>query len=80
MKCRFGDKTVGILKWAALPCVSPESDFARTMLYTRFSEKAIDRKVQELADRGYLEIGVSTSYAWLTDQGRAALAEVTCSR
>ena len=45
--------------------------------YTRacekYSHKAINVKMEELADRGYIEYGVSVRTGWLTDKGRAAL-------
>lgn len=79
MRCRFGEKTVGIFKWVALKIGTPEYEAARTTLDAAYSEKAIDRKVEELDARGYLDVHTSTRYASLTEKGRAALREVTCS-
>lgn len=39
----------------------------------RWSEKAVCRKFEELADRGYIEYGVSARTGWLTEKGQAAM-------
>lgn len=39
----------------------------------RWSEKAVNRKMEELSKRGYIEYGVSARTGWLTDKGKAAL-------
>jgi hypothetical protein len=41
----------------------------------RWSAKAVDKKFQGLVDLGYLECGVSARTGWLTDKGRAVLAQ-----
>lgn len=70
----LGEKARACLRMAALDPL----DDARWALYreasARWSEKAVCRKFEELADRGYLEFGVSARTAWLTAKGRAALA------
>ncbi len=40
----------------------------------KYSEKAVNKKMQELADRGYIECGVSARTGWLTQKGKNALA------
>lgn len=37
------------------------------------SEKLVLKKMEQLADRGYLEYGVSLRTAWLTEKGLAEL-------
>jgi hypothetical protein len=39
----------------------------------RFSEKAVNLKMLELARRGYIDYGVSARTGWLTEKGKAAL-------
>lgn len=38
-----------------------------------FSQRAVECKFAELAERGYLEYGVSVRNGWLTEKGHAAL-------
>ena len=70
---RLGEKAIACLNMAALPA----TDDTRKTLYreacARWSAKAVHLKPEELADRGYLDYGVSARTAWLTDKGRAAL-------
>lgn len=42
----------------------------------RFSEKAIICKMEDLADKGYIEYGVSARTGWLTPKGEQALRDV----
>jgi len=41
-----------------------------------YPPKVIEAKMQKLADRGFLDFGVSLRTAWLTDAGKARLAEL----
>jgi helix-turn-helix protein len=36
-------------------------------------EHLVERRMESLIDHGYLECGVSTRTAWLTDKGRSAV-------
>lgn len=38
-----------------------------------YTEKVVLTKMEKLADRGYIEYGVSARTGWLTDKGRSAL-------
>lgn len=38
----------------------------------QYSEKAVYRMFESLASRGYIEFGVSPTFGWLTEKGRAA--------
>lgn len=67
------DKALAIMRFVALPATSHERRRFYEAACARWSEKAIDRKCEELADRGYLEYGVSARTGWLTDKGRQAL-------
>lgn len=39
-------------------------------------EKRVWKKMEELADRGYLECGVSAVRPWLTEKGKLALGAI----
>lgn len=41
------------------------------------SEKLVYKKMEQLADRGYLDYGVSLRTAWLTEKGLEALSQMT---
>lgn len=42
----------------------------------KYSEKAVYRKMEKLAGRGYIEYGVSARTGWLTEKGREVLAAI----
>jgi hypothetical protein len=39
----------------------------------KFGEKVVNKKMDDLCRRGYIECGVSSVTGWLTEKGRAAL-------
>jgi hypothetical protein len=69
----MGHKTMACLTMAAL---SP-MDERRWTIYREaseaWSEKAVQRKFEELTRRGYIEYGVSERTGWLTDKGQIVL-------
>ena len=74
MHYNLGQKAVDLLRVVAMN-VSPPRTEAFDRVCGRYSEKAVVRKLEELTTRGYIEYGTSARLAWLTDKGRAALAE-----
>lgn len=46
-------------------------------LCERYSEKAVARKLDQLADKDWIDYGVSARMGWLTDEGHAVLASNT---
>lgn len=76
---RLGPKAYDCLKLADLHGRwDHEWDEHYAEICKRYSEKAVTVKLTELANRGYIEYGVSARTGWLTDKGREALAE--CER
>lgn len=73
----MGAKSLDLLRLAAMPRETNEEFQAWKLrlseLETQYSAKAVDRKMEELTDRGYTEYGVSARTGWLTDKGRQAL-------
>lgn len=75
----ISEKTQACLEMAeALHCDEKNGHANWKSLYAaaclKFSEKAINRKFEELSDRDYIDYGVSVRTGWLTDRGRAVLS------
>lgn len=72
-----GAKSLDCLRLAALT-PDPEMDSAWEVLYQRacskYSAKAVYRKLWELHRRGYVDYGISVRTARLTEKGHQALA------
>ncbi len=69
-------KAIDCLKLASIrPARSPEWSEHYAGICARYSEKAVIRKLEELADRGYVDYGVSPRVAWLTEKGEEALKD-----
>ncbi len=74
MTARLEEKALDILRFAALPVGSVQRVEAIERAAEKWSWRAIDRKTQELADRGYVEHLLSgCACGSITDKGRAAL-------
>ncbi len=71
----LGDKAIDLLRWAGTPFSSLQRTEAWEQVCTKYSEKAVIRKLEELATRGYTTYGGNCRGSWLTDKGRDALAE-----
>ncbi len=71
----LGNKANDLLRMAAMEFGSDERQRAYEQACGRYSEKAVFRKLEELASREYTEYGGHARGSWLTDKGRAALAE-----
>jgi hypothetical protein len=74
----FGKKTIGCLRLAAMhdePHTYVDWEQRYQALCFVYSEKAVLKKMEDLANRDYIDYGVSARTGWLTDKGRAALAE-----
>lgn len=72
----LGQKATDILRVAGTDMSTPQRMEAWGRVCAEYSEKAVLRKLRELTTRGYTNYGTSPRGAWLTDKGRAALAEV----
>lgn len=75
----ISEKTQACLEMAeALHCDDKNRHTNWKSLYAaaclKFSEKAINRKFEELFARDYIDYGVSVRTGWLTDRGRAVLS------
>lgn len=71
---KLGEKAMTVLRVAA---VKPINSRERWDVYEaaclKYSEKAVCKMFLSLADRDYIEYGVSARTGWLTDKGREAL-------
>lgn len=47
-------------------------------LCQKWGEKVVIRKMERLADRGYIEYGVSPRTGWLTEKGKHVLEANRC--
>jgi hypothetical protein len=70
---KLGEKAIACLRIAQHRPMSPERKRLYDEAVTRYSENAVCAKMEELADRGYLDWGVSPRMGWLTEKGRKAL-------
>jgi len=68
MNLNLKDKALDCLELAALPVGSEARLFKLQELARRYSAKAVDAKLEELVERGYIEIA-----GGLTPKGAAAL-------
>ena len=74
---QLGQKAIDCLKLAELHGRWDwEWDEHYMAICERYSEKAVTVKMVELANRGYIEYGVSARTGWLTEKGKAALEAV----
>ncbi len=71
----LGNKAIDLLRMAGTDMSTPQRMEAWDRVCARYSEKAVFRKLEELTTRGYTNYGTWSKGAWLTDKGRAALAE-----
>lgn len=69
-------KTIDLLKMCSMENGSAVRIAEWRRLCDIYSTKAVIRKLEELADRGYIEYGVSVRGAWLTEKGKCKLREV----
>lgn len=86
MTHRLGEKSVACLEYIErmrerrdhgdplLAHAEWREDYDR--LCERFGEKVVLTKLDSLADRGFIDYGVSARMGWLTEKGEAALAEL----
>lgn len=79
----LGVLEIAKMKPKAIACLElvelPHAPFALrrekfAALAALYSEKAVERKLYELVDRGYIEFGTMARGGWLTAKGKAALA------
>lgn len=73
---KLGEKAQWCLQMAYAMHVVGRTDFWQTLYdeaCARWTEKAVNRKFEELSKRGYLDYGVSARMGWLTDKGYDAL-------
>ncbi len=67
----MGEKALTLLRIADLR--GPARVAAFDEACRKWSEKAVLRKFEELASRGYIDYGTAPYLGWLTDRGRARL-------
>ena len=76
MSGQLQQKAIDLLGVAALEIGSEERIDRIEELAKTYSWKAIDRKMEELVDRGYVErLKAGIAAGGLTEKGRAALAQ-----
>lgn len=73
MNLNLGEKAVDLLRFAQMPVRGEERWRVYDALNLKHGAKPVQRKLEELADRGYIEYGVSARTGWLTGKGRAYL-------
>lgn len=70
-------KSIACLELAEItPKTDPRFENTYELTCELYSEKAVNRKMQELVDRGYIASGYTARTGHLTGKGRAALAAV----
>ena len=67
----LGEKALDCLRMASIKGDGRWTAYAD--LCRKYSENSVDRKMEELADRGYIEYGVSASTGWVTVKGVKSL-------
>lgn len=72
MNLNVQQKALDCLEVCGMAFGRPRAD-AMHALMQAYSSKAIERKLYELAERGYIEFGGSPFGGWLTEKGRATL-------
>lgn len=70
----LGEKALDCLELTSLPILSAERGALLEQLADRYSPKAVISKLEQLADKGLIEYGISPLFGWLTEAGAAALA------
>jgi hypothetical protein len=71
----LGKKAIACLQMAALRPDEPERRRLYEAACSRWSEKAVCAKFEELISKGYIGCGISARSGWLTARGRSALNE-----
>lgn len=71
----LGQKALDCLKLIDLSFFSDEGQIWFNEISTKYSEKAVYMKLEELESKGYLDSGVTTRSGWLTIRGKRALEE-----
>lgn len=69
----LGQKAIDCLHIAEARPGSDERKRRAAEASARWSEKAVERKMEELVGRGYMECGVNAWGGWLTVKGKAEL-------
>lgn len=69
----FSRKTIDLLRLLSNPVTNVRWRQYEALV-AQYGRKPIERKLDELTRRGYIEHGVSAGGGWLTDKGKAVLA------
>lgn len=72
----LSQKTVDLLRLASIPAGQELRRIEYQKLVALYGQKPVDRKMAELARRGYIEFGVSAVVGWLTKKGEEFLASL----
>ena len=72
----FGAKAKDCLRLASLKFDSNEWNDFYIQICTKYSEKAILVKLEELNGKGYMDYGTSARGSWLTEKGKEALQAI----
>lgn len=79
MNLNLGQKAIDVLRLARMPLGE-----ARWVIYKALNEKygfkPVQRKLEELVRRDYMECGVSERLGWLTPKGHAILDAIDAER
>lgn len=73
MTSNLGEKSLACLRMARFSFASQERQALYLAACERFSQKAVDKKFEDLVDAGYMECGVTARSGWLTEKGRGAI-------
>lgn len=78
MYFNLGQKSLDCLKLAELREIYDWKAWTKAYnsLCTKYSEKAVIKKMEQLANKGYINYGITARTGWLTDKGREVLREV----
>lgn len=70
----LSQKSIDLLKLCSMPLGTTARRAQFDELVTRYGQKPVIRKLEELARREYIEYGGAVTASWLTDKGRHYLA------
>jgi hypothetical protein len=75
LNLNHGQKTIDLLRMLALP-MGKGLWAVYEALCEKYGFKPVERKLEELDRRDYLEYGVTARSGWLTEKGKATLVAI----
>lgn len=73
MNLNFSQKTIDLLRLLSMPVTNVRWRKYEALV-AQYGRKPIERKLDELTRRDYIDHGVSPGGGWLTDKGKDVLA------